>query len=88
MFLELHWNLADEKLLSVSIEDVWRRARPLKLAWGSPLVLSPEDTLLNMTTQLSTQYYQLKVLGDIAVLLKKYEDTLDWDYIVKSAHSW
>jgi hypothetical protein len=88
IFLELHWNLADEKLLSVSMEDVWCRARPLKLSWGSPLVLSPEDTFLYMATKLSQEVSGLKMLIDIAEVLKKYENTLDWNYIIESAHHW
>jgi hypothetical protein len=88
MLLELHWNLADEKLLTVPRDEIWRRAQTVSLSWGSPLVLSPEDTLLYMSVQLSTEVYQLRLLGDIAEVLKKYRDALDWDYIVRSAYSW
>ena len=88
MFIELHWDLDDERLVSVPKDEIWRRAQQLRLQWGSPTVLSPEDTLLFLANQLIEHFIPLKILGDITELLKKYEDTLDWDYILKSAHSW
>jgi hypothetical protein len=47
------------------------------------------NNLLFMANHLSkNDFHLLKLLGDIAELLKKYEASLDWDYITKSAHSW
>ena len=88
MSIELHWDLDDSRFVSVSKEEIWRRARPLHLQWGSPVVLSPEDTLLFLSIQLIDHCIPLKLLGDITELLKKYQDALDWDYILKSAYSW
>ncbi len=38
--------------------------------------------------QLINHFVPLKLLGDIAELLKKYNSALDWNYIIESAHSW
>jgi len=88
LFLELHWDLDDERLLSISKQEIWHHAQILKLPWGSIMVLSPEDTLLYMSIQLSKQATQVRTLCDIAELLKKYAGVLDWGYIIETAHSW
>lgn len=88
IFIELHWDLEDEKLMSTPREKIWSRAQTLQLQWGKTMVLSLEDTLMFSVVQLCKQFDQLKVLGDIAELIKKYKGGLDWRYIVNSAHSW
>jgi hypothetical protein len=88
IFIELHWDLEDEKLMSTPREKIWGRAQTLQLQWGKTMVLSLEDTLMFSVVQLCKQYDQLKVLGDIAELIKKYKGVLDWCYIVNSAHVW
>ena len=88
-FLELHWDLEDRRLVTVPEAEIWHRAQPLEIQGISTTVLSPEDNLLFLSTHLSKQNDGLlKCLGDIAELLRKYEGTLDWDYIVASARSW
>lgn len=89
LFIELHWDLDDSELVSVPRQEIWRRARPQELQGGSILMLSAEDTLLFSAIQLSKESMRfLKVLGDIAELLKRYEAALDWDYIIRAAPSW
>ncbi len=88
-FIELHWNLEDQSLVAIPLQDIWHRAQLLKLPEGNVMVLSPEDTLLFLSHNFSKQSGQiLRSLCDITELMKKYEGVLDWDYIVKSAHSW
>jgi hypothetical protein len=88
-FLELHQNLEDRRLVTVPEADIWRRSQSFELQGISATVLSPEDNLLFLATHLCKHSDELlKFLGDIAELLKKYQDTLDWDYIVASARSW
>ncbi len=88
VFLELHWALDDNKFVVFPEDEIWRRAQPLQLQGVSTLVLSPEDNLLFMANHLSkNDFHLLKFLGDIAELLKKYEASLNWDYITKSAQS-
>jgi len=87
VFIELHWDLEDEKLISAPVQEIWSRAQTLRLQGGDTLILSPEDTLLFAVVQLCKSFDQLKVLSDIAGLLRKY-DTLDWPYILGSARRW
>jgi hypothetical protein len=87
--IELHWNLDDPKLVSVPLEEVWERARPVQIHGNNVLVLSPEDELLFLANHLFKHDTRILMsLGDIAELLKKYENTLDWDAVEKSAFAW
>ena len=88
MIIELHWDLEDEKLMPIPKQEIWSRAQTLHLQSGETMVLSPEDTLMFSIIQLCKVFDQLKVLCDIAELLKKYEGALDWRYIVDSARAW
>ena len=89
IFVELHWDLEDRRLATVPEAEIWDRAQPLDLQEISTKVLSPEDNLLFLAIHLCKHSKELlKFLGDIAELLKKYQDTLDWDYIIASARSW
>jgi hypothetical protein len=88
-FIELHWNLDDERLVAFPRQEIWQRAHLVESQGWSTMVLSPEDTLLYLCNNLSKQDDQLlRSVCDIAELLKKYEGTLDWDYIRESARSW
>jgi hypothetical protein len=87
-FVELHWDLEDNRLVSIPHEAIWERARALQLPWGQTRALSIEDALLFSAMQLFKQSDQLKILGDIAITLKKYEPELDWNYITNTARSW
>jgi len=89
LFIELHWNLDDTKLVAVPQEEIWRRAQPLQIQGVTTRGLSPEDNLLFLSNHLIKQEnHLLKSLCDITELIKKYDDVLDWSYIVQSAHSW
>jgi hypothetical protein len=89
MFIEIHWDLADPKLVSVPTQEIWRRAQSMELQGLSTLVLSPEDNLLFLAQNLFKQdTHLLKSLCDVAELLKKYALTLYWDYIEEAAQSW
>ena len=86
--VELHWDLNDPKLEAVNREEIWRRAKRYQFQGGTTMVLSPEDTLLYISASLFTQDgQQIKHLSDIAGLLKKHPDNLDWNYIIESGHS-
>jgi hypothetical protein len=87
--IELHWDLDDQRIVTAPSQEIWRRAKLLDTPEGTVMVLSPEDILLFLSNHLSKHSSQLlRSLIDIAELLKKYNGTLDWDYILKSAHKW
>jgi len=89
VFIELHWDLEDRRLVAIPQQDIWNRAQWLKLPGGNIMVLSPEDTLLFLSNNFSKQGgRKLRSVCDIAELIKKYDRVLNWDYIVKSSKSW
>lgn len=89
VFIELHWNLDDPKLVAVPQQEIWHRAQLLQIQGGTTMVLSPEDNLLFLSNHLSKHSTNLlRSLNDIAELLKKYHGLLDWDYVLESTHSW
>jgi hypothetical protein len=89
IYLELHWSLDDRKLVNVPEIEIWRRAQPVQLNGINTFVLSSEDNLLFLANHLFKHSDQLlRFLIDIAELIRKYEEVLDWEYIVASAHSW
>jgi hypothetical protein len=89
VFIELHWELDDSKMIAFPAKQIWNRTQVLQLQGGSTTVLSPEDNLLFLACHLFKHDDQLlKFLADIAELLKKYDGLLDWDYITESIHSW
>jgi hypothetical protein len=88
-FIELHWNLDDRALVTVPLEDIWQRAKTVDIQGGTMMVLSPEDALIHLSNNLSKPSGRLlRNLCDITEMLKKHGETLDWDYLVKSARSW
>ena len=89
IFIELHWNLDDPRLVAIPHQEIWRRAQQSKIAGETVLLLSPEDALLFLSNHLfKHDNYLLRSLCDITELLKKYDGIMDWDYILKSAYSW
>lgn len=89
LFLELHWGLENKQLVTFPEEKLWSRVRPLGQYGIAGWMLSPEDNLMFLSYHLHKHNtHQLKMLCDIAELLKKYEKTLDWVYIISSARSW
>ena len=89
LFVELHWNLDNQKLVTIPQQELWNRARLLQIQGWTTKVLSPEDILLHLSNNLTKQSNQvLRSLCDITELLKKYYSILDWKYIIESANSW
>lgn len=89
LFLEIHWKLENKQLVTFPEDKLWSRARPLDQYGIASRMLSPEDNLMFLANHLyKHNTHQLKLLCDIAELLKKYEKTLDWIYITSSARSW
>jgi hypothetical protein len=89
IFLELHWGLENKALADFPEELMWSRAQPVEIQGVLTRSLSPEDNLLFLANHFPKHVdQQLKLLCDIAELLKKYRDSLDWAYIVSSAAAW
>jgi hypothetical protein len=89
LIIELHWNLDDERLVAFPQNVFWHRARWLQIQESPIKVLSPEDYLVYLSNHLFKHTtHRLRLLNDIAELLKKHNGTLDWNYIRESTCSW
>ncbi|MBL7132205.1 MAG: nucleotidyltransferase family protein [Candidatus Omnitrophica bacterium] len=84
--VEAHWDL-DYRRKRPILPDLWNRIRRTKVENREINLLSPEDTLF--TIVLNQRHFGkmlcLKNACDVAMLLNKYNNELDWDYILKEA---
>jgi hypothetical protein len=70
------------------VENLWRRAQPVRLASCETLVLSPEDLLFHLALHavLTDRVLgRLRGLTDIAFTIQRYPDQVDWDALIRQA---
>lgn len=83
---ELHWALDFKRYKnSAIIPNLWGRLRKTSSEGEDFFVLSPEDTLFSLALHQRRfgRVFNLKYVCDVGIILK--EETLDWDYIFKTA---
>lgn len=86
-FVEIHYDLWWYGLRPALGEQFWQRAVPLTIGGVATRMVSPEDMLLHLCIHLHHHgYNRLIWFTDIALLLRRYETELDWDYLVRAAH--
>ena len=86
--LEVHWDLLPHpNPFSLSLDELWARARCLSIGRAETLALSPEDSLLHLCLHASFPPYfllgahvPLRVLCDIAEIIRCYPIT--WQHLV------
>lgn len=87
--LELHFRL-DLKRNNRDIADLaWKRTRSFNIGASEIQLLSPEDTLFSLALH-QRRYgktFCLKYVLDAALIIKRHEDALDWDYVLKTCKS-
>lgn len=89
LYIELHWNLDNPKLVAIPLQEIWQRAQSIQIRGKTIKVLSPEDNMLFLMVHMHKHSDNtLKSLIDVMLMIKKYQGILDWDYILKSARSW
>lgn len=85
--LEVHWALTFNKPYKLSIPNLWKRTQNLKFENFTIKTLSLEDTLISLILhqrRFDKPLY-LKSLIDIDLFLRKYQNSINWDYIIKIA---
>lgn len=84
--VELHWHLAPRGLFDLDL-DAWRgRAQPFDLDGTAALRYAPEEQLLHLALHMRKhRYVGLRWLADVAELLRRFEESLDWPYLVATA---
>ena len=90
--IEVHWNIANAgKPYSIDPDPLWQRAVPLDIGGVRALSLSREDLLLHLCLHASYPhqfYFGLRPSCDIAEVIDRFGEKMDWDAIIDRARSW
>jgi len=87
ILIEVHWALSFDKPNKIVIPELWERTDDFKIHGLTLKNLSKEDTLLALLLhqrRFDKPLY-LKTLLDISILLKKFKNQIDWNYVIKLA---
>jgi hypothetical protein len=89
LMLELHWALDYPRKQKQLLPDMFGRLRDFRMQDKTIKLLSPEDTFLSLALHQRRfgAALSLKDVCDMAGLLRKYESSFDWDYLLKQAVS-
>ena len=84
--VELHWGL-DYPKNNHLLPQFWERSIKRQREGGCIYLCSPEDTLLSLALHQRRfgKMLLLKNACDVALLLRRYKDALDWDYLLREA---
>ena len=90
--VEMHWTLLEEdEPFTIDAQALWQRMMPVKIANVDAVALCVEDLVLHLCLHLTYQHYlQLGLRGllDIALVIDKFKDEIDWQKLVVIAQSW
>ena len=87
IIIEIHDAIVPPRPYRLNLPDLWNRAQE-KIAYNEKIsCLSQEDTFLSLALHLRrhTRRLILKFIVDMAELLNKEGEKLDWHYIIESA---
>ncbi len=89
MTIEIHWHIIERTaLMDLPIDQLWARAQPVRIATVPCLALSTEHMLLHLVLHLSSPNRflgQLRGLYDVAELLRRFGQELDWVELLRVA---
>ena len=90
--VEVHWTLLEEnEPLTIDLDALWQHMMPVRIANLDALSLGVEDLIQHLCLHLTYQHYlQLGLRGllDIAMVLNKFQEKIDWQKLVQTAKSW
>lgn len=89
--VEVHWTLArPDRPFKPDLDGLWQRSRPTAIADVPARVLGAEDTLVYLSLQAAEDRFvrALKYLCDIAQVVDRYHDELNWRAVTERARSW
>ena len=92
--VELHRHVMYGPQFFKEIEELWRRARPIRVAGEDALALCPEDLLLHLCVHASYGgHRQMNGLAlhsayDIARAVRQYREELDWRAVIGRADAY
>jgi hypothetical protein len=96
LLLEVHWTLIGGEgqfgtfPIEIDVAGLWARAQPLTLEDSSALALSLDDLILHLCLHTAKHAHelQLRMLCDIAEIIRKYGPDIDWEAVGARAQSW
>ena len=90
--VELHWTILEEdEPFTIDSQAIWERVKPVKVANSDVFSLGLEDLILHLCIHLTYQHYLnlgLRGLMDIAMVIHKFQDEIDWQNLIAISHSW
>jgi len=89
IYVDVHWKLLPSRPYVLRLPMAWERAEQMTVAGREICSLSKEDNFLYLTLHLRRHIRDITLnsLVDIAELLKKQGQLLDWDYIRDNART-
>lgn len=91
VLLEIHQHLVNtDDPYHFDLSDFWTRAEPVTMSGARALALAPGDLLLHLSIKflLDRRFRSNNALGqlcDISEVIRHYGDSLDWDFIERTA---
>ncbi len=89
---EIHWSLCRlNRSYSIDTSELWERVVPAQIGGVSLFGLSPEDLLLHLCLHTSYQHqfiFGLRPSCDIAAVIERYGDGLDWEVVLERTRRW
>lgn len=91
--VDLHWSLVSDPRYAwneAEAHTVWERAMPMPRGGGEARGLCPEDLLLHLAVHLAVHHGLAGLLWywDLALILGRWADRLDWETVVARAGRW
>ena len=85
-YLETHWNFYVKRPKEFDMSPVWKNATSISINGFRVLTLSPNDTLLHLAINLRLHgYLSLRLFGDLYALITRYQEEIDWPYVIRQA---
>jgi hypothetical protein len=88
--LELHFRLDFKRNNKEIFPSVWGRTRNIGSVATNTLLLSPEDTVFSLALHQRRfgKMFCLKYALDTALIMNRYKDTFDWDYVISTCRDY
>jgi len=80
--LELHWDLWSPARFGSDVSGLWARSRTASVAGVAARVLGDEDVVLHLAIHRTSAPLRLRMVCDVAELVRDRGDDLDWDILV------
>jgi len=85
-YLEIHWNFYVKRPKEFDMSWVWKNVTSININGFRALTLSPSDTLLHLAINLRLHgYLSLRLFGDLYALMARYQEEIDWPYVIRQA---